>query len=115
MSAAESILLGHPWPLAGREAEMTEITAVLDSGRARGVVLAGDPGTGKSRLLLEALARSRETAGSVVDCVVATKATASVPFAALSCLLPAAPRPAPESLEWWRYTAERVTGRAGGG
>jgi hypothetical protein len=113
MTAPESILPGHTWPLAGREAEMAEIAAALGPGGARGVVLAGGPGTGKSRLLLETLLRARE-AGGAVDCATATRAAASVPFGALSCLLPAAPWLSGH-LELWRYVAERSAARASGG
>jgi DNA-binding CsgD family transcriptional regulator len=113
MAATESILPGHTWPLAGREAEMTEIATALAADGARGVVLAGASGTGKSRLLLETLLRVRRTAGAV-DCVVATRAAASVPFGVLFSLLPAAPRPAAERLELWRYAAEQLAARASG-
>jgi DNA-binding CsgD family transcriptional regulator len=113
MAATESIPPGHTWPLAGREAEMTEIVATLAAGGARGVVLAGAPGTGKSRLLLETLLRARQTAGAV-DHVVATRSAASVPFGALFPLLPASPRPTAQRLELWRYAAEQLAARASG-
>lgn len=105
-AVAESILPGHTWPLVGREAEMTEIAAALDPGGARSVVLAGDPGFGRSRLLLEALQRA-SAAANPVECVVATRAAASVPFGAISALLPDVPRPdvprpIAEHLEQWR-------------
>jgi len=114
MAAAKSILPGHSWPLEGREAELTEIATALAPGGAGGVVLAGAPGTGKSRLLLETLLRVRQTAGAV-DCVVATRAAASVPFGVLFSLLPAVPRPAAERLELWRCAAGQLAARASGG
>jgi DNA-binding CsgD family transcriptional regulator len=113
MAATKSILPGHTWPLAGREAQMTEIAAALAPDGARSVVLAGAPGTGKSRLLAETLLRVRQTAGAV-DCVVATRAAASVPFGVLLSLLPAVPRPAAELLELWRYAAGQLAARASG-
>ena len=52
------------WPLIGRSEELRVITdATRDGpGQARGIVLSGAPGVGKTRLAREAVA-ARETRG----------------------------------------------------
>src|SRR6187401_595644 len=49
-------------PLLGREAEITRLTALLDGIHDQGaaLVLRGEPGIGKSRLLAEAAAHARD-------------------------------------------------------
>lgn len=75
--------IGH-WPLTGREEELEFIRAQL-AADAPGVLLTGAAGTGKSRLAREALARA---AGEGIETLltVCTRATSSIPFAALSAL-----------------------------
>ncbi|WP_214109845.1 AAA family ATPase [Acrocarpospora catenulata] len=77
----------HQWPLAGRGAELAAIETVLAAGETDGLALIGDPGVGKTRLAREALARWT-AAGGAAEWVAATRAAASIPFGALSHLLP---------------------------
>ncbi|HEX5347649.1 MAG TPA: AAA family ATPase, partial [Pseudonocardiaceae bacterium] len=47
---------GSDWPLIGRREELSIIDRTLGGGRHRGLLLAGTPGVGKTRLAREALA-----------------------------------------------------------
>ncbi len=111
MSAMGSSQSWHGWPLVGREAEMTEIAAGLEAADAGGVVLAGAPGVGKTRLAREVLARAQRMARDV-DYVVATLAAASVPFGALSHVLTDCPRPGAGRFAMLRHAVEEVAARA---
>ena len=88
------------WPLVGRQAELEVLSAALADTRAGGVVLAGEAGIGKTRLAREALARA-EAAGLEVEWLAATRAAASIPFGAVSHLLPLAERPPTASSRSW--------------
>ncbi|HEY8527142.1 MAG TPA: LuxR C-terminal-related transcriptional regulator [Acidimicrobiales bacterium] len=74
-----------PWSFVGREPELGRIDEALD--RAAGVVLVGDAGVGKTRLLTEAVKRS-EAAGRRVLVVRATRSSGAVPLGAFAPLLP---------------------------
>ena len=89
------------------------IEAALSAGTAGGVVLAGGPGVGKTRLAREAVLRAAE-AGRDTDWVVATRSAADVPFGALWHLLAGAPRSGASPLELLRQTAARLAARAAG-
>lgn len=79
------------WPLLGREVELGLLDPVLDDGTSiSGIVLSGRAGVGKSRLLHALLARAAER-GYRTELVRATQAAASIPLAAVSCLLPDEP------------------------
>ena len=106
-------LVGPDWPLTGRTAELSMIEAALSAGTAGGIVLAGGPGVGKTRLAREAVLRAAET-GRDTDWVVATRSAAVVPFGALWHLLAGAPRSGASPLELLRLTAARLTARAAG-
>jgi DNA-binding CsgD family transcriptional regulator len=72
-------------PFVGRQAELDQITTALAAGR--GVVLAGEAGVGKTRLLVEAVERS-SGAGMRVLHVRATRSSGVVPLGAFAPLLP---------------------------
>lgn len=74
------------WPLVGRGAELERVGAILAADRG-GLVFAGPPGVGKTRLGTEALALAAST-GMVTLRVTATQASASLPFGAFGALLP---------------------------
>jgi len=74
------------WPLVGRSDELAYAQAALASGEVSGVVLAGHPGVGKSRLAHELVSSVWDSDTRVVSCV-ATRATASIPFGAVAELL----------------------------
>jgi DNA-binding CsgD family transcriptional regulator len=74
------------WHLLGRERELRHIAAVRADG-AGGVVIVGKAGLGKTRLASEALALA-DGAGDATARLAATRAAASIPFGALSAVLP---------------------------
>jgi DNA-binding CsgD family transcriptional regulator len=75
------------WPFLGRGEELAALVRMVSDPQAPGVVLAGPPGVGKTRLAAECAAAT----GS--DCYVARaaghRASAELPFGALTHLLPA--------------------------
>jgi DNA-binding CsgD family transcriptional regulator len=102
------------WLLVGRQAELEALTAGITDASSGGVVLAGTTGVGKTRLAREALAWA-EAAGWDVEWVAATRAAASIPFGAVSHLLPPAERLGDDRLDTLRRAtallAERGRGR----
>ncbi|MFD4402257.1 LuxR C-terminal-related transcriptional regulator [Nocardia sp. NPDC058499] len=103
------------WPLVGRDAELAFVSAAM-RGRDRsrpGVVVAGPPGVGKTRLASEALAGAVRS-GARERWVVGTKSGRSVPLGALSRFLDEG-GPASESggsaFPAARALASRVDGR----
>ena len=70
----------------GRQGDLHRIAALRRDGGG-GVVVVGEPGVGKTRLAVEALAQA-EAAGAVTTRVAATRAAAAIPLGALAPLLP---------------------------
>jgi DNA-binding CsgD family transcriptional regulator len=101
------------WPLIGRRAELEVLGAVIGDAAARGVVLAGAAGVGKTRLAREALAQAK-AAERDVEWVVATRAAASIPFGAVSHLLPPAERIGDDRLNMLRRAAALLAERGHG-
>ncbi|MCA0330189.1 MAG: LuxR C-terminal-related transcriptional regulator [Actinobacteria bacterium] len=75
------------WPLVGRGSDLERVVAALADPAVAVVHLAGDAGTGKTRLAQECL-RSAELDGYPTVSVAATDSAAAVPLSALSPLLP---------------------------
>jgi DNA-binding CsgD family transcriptional regulator len=75
----------QPWPLVGRDGERAEIEALLVDANARGVVIAGPAGVGKTHLARAIIARE----GASVVNVRATRAAGRVPLGAFAPFLPA--------------------------
>ncbi|MEE6261563.1 LuxR family transcriptional regulator [Plantactinospora sonchi] len=72
----------RPVPFVGRAAELARIEAAvrgLDAGRQRIVEVVGGPGTGKSRLIVEALSRA-DRPGTTVCAGSAAEAERRIPF-----------------------------------
>jgi AAA ATPase domain len=84
MSSAAS----NPGPLLGRDAEVELLTSLLDGISSGGgvLVLYGEPGIGKSRLLAAAAAAARERGFTVVSAT-GVQSEAHLPFAGLHQLL----------------------------
>jgi DNA-binding CsgD family transcriptional regulator len=70
----------------GRDGELERIVALLAAGEG-GAVIAGAPGTGKTRLATEVAERAA-AGGRTVEWVRATRSAASIPFGAFAPLLP---------------------------
>jgi predicted ATPase len=99
------------WPLTGRQAELERLNGILAGEGRAGVVLAGPPGVGKTRLANEcldlAVTREYATARSV-----ASRAAAGIPLGALATLLPevrSAGGPA-DLLRWARAEIAKLGG-----
>jgi hypothetical protein len=82
-AADSSAELPGPWPLLGRAKELGIVEAAFDDPDCRGLVLAGDAGVGKTRLLDAALDRARER-GWDAERVVATAASQAIPLGAFA-------------------------------
>ena len=75
------------WPLIGRNQELTDLRGELADPQAHGVILAGEPGVGKTRLATE-LAKIAEGEGRSVRSAVGTESARRIPFGAVAHLLP---------------------------
>jgi AAA ATPase domain len=75
-------------PLIGRDADKSLLTSLLDEIQSRGqaLVVRGEPGIGKSRLLIEAAAVARER-GIAVLSAIGVQSEANLPFSGLHQLL----------------------------
>ena len=75
-------------PLFGRDRELASLGALFDEPSRRGgaLVITGDPGTGKSALLVEAGSRAERT-GRLVLRVAGVESEAAMPFAGMQQLL----------------------------
>jgi DNA-binding CsgD family transcriptional regulator len=76
------------WPLIGRDGELRLLARLLQRPDARGVVLAGAAGVGKTRLALECL-RKAEQAGFATARVAGSRTAVGMAFAAMAPLVPA--------------------------
>jgi DNA-binding CsgD family transcriptional regulator len=101
------------WPLVGRQAELEALVTAIRDARSGGVVLAGAAGVGKTRVAREALARV-QAAGKDVEWAAATRAAASIPFGAVSHLLPARERRGEDRLDTLRRAALLLAERGRG-
>jgi hypothetical protein len=102
--AVEDARVDVSWPLVGRSAELAALTATIADAHPGGMVLAGAVRVGKTRLAREAV--DRTAAGRAVAWVAATQAAASIPFGAVSHLLPATERFGADRLETLRRAAD---------
>ncbi len=100
------------WPLAGREDELRRLAEAMDSGEA-GVVVAGPPGVGKTRLATESIAMA-ELRGWPRAVVRANRSAATIPFGAFAPLLPVGDRQAEGLVDALRIAADTIAGAADG-
>ena len=106
--------MAEEWPLVGRDRELSHLIAAVISGDGSGLVLAGPPGVGKTRLAAECLAEV-ERAGLTTARAAATRAATGLPFGALAPLLPAIDRGAADQAEFLRRCCSALRERAAGG
>jgi DNA-binding CsgD family transcriptional regulator len=99
------------WAFVGRERELAALREAREGGVARGVVIVGAAGVGKTRLLRAALDEARGD-GAEVQWVRATASAATIPLAAVVSLLE--PTTAADPLRMFQASAEALLGRAGG-
>ena len=71
----------------GREVEQDQLRRAVRDPRSRGLLIAGEPGVGKTRLGMQGLALAAE-AGLTTERVMATTATTELPLGAVTMLLP---------------------------
>src|SRR5262249_58166635 len=100
------------WPGGGRAGARAGTAAARDGGAARGVVVVGSAGVGKSRLAREA-GDDAGRRGALVEWVQATRSAASVPLGALAALLPGDAR-SDDALELMRSCVRALGERAAG-
>jgi DNA-binding CsgD family transcriptional regulator len=100
-------LIMPAWRMTGRAAELAQLDAAIGAGGTGGMVLAGTAGTGKTRLLREALHRAKRAGRDVVQ-VAATRCTAAIPFGAVSGLLPPGVPAGGPPWELLRWAAEHL-------
>ncbi|GAA0360790.1 LuxR C-terminal-related transcriptional regulator [Actinoallomurus spadix] len=81
-----------PLPFVGRGAQLDTVRSLLTDGAARGVVIAGAPGVGKTRLMAEAIAELDPARFTALRAQ-ATLAASALPYGAFAHLLPAGPGP----------------------
>ena len=99
------------WPLVGRRDELELVGQALTRTSSAGVVLAGAPGVGKTRLAEELLRRSA-AAGGATAWVRATRSASAIPFGAFAHLLPGDLR-AVGPVNLLRLAGDVVTGGGG--
>lgn len=100
------------WPLVGREEELHGLQEELSNLHSRGVVLAGDPGVGKTRLATE-LARIAEEQGRAVRTATATSAARRVHFGAFAHILPPFEGTMGPRIDVFQRALEELSGNAG--
>src|ERR1019366_1419395 len=93
-----------PWPLVGRHEELALLARELERPASCGVIIAGAPGVGKTRLRRE---------GWLVREVTATEAAATIPFGPLAPLLPEALSMSP--LDVLRHSVRELRQERGNG
>lgn len=98
------------WPLVGRAQELEYVASMIEPP-GHGVLLAGAPGVGKTRLAQEALEAARRR-GWAVTGISATSATTGIPLGAVAHLVP---RPAAAPSERASLIAQLVEGIVDGG
>lgn len=101
------------WPLVGRNDQLQLVSEAIGRGGRAGMVVAGEPGLGKTRLATEALAHAKAR-GFQTAWAVATQASASIPFGPLAHLLPDAATEASSRLELLRQAGQALARRARG-
>jgi hypothetical protein len=106
-------VVGVTWPFIGRQEELGHIHQSMSDAATPGIVIAGAAGVGKTRLGLEALA-SADPQRFLTRRVIATQATASIPFGALAQLLPAELPAAGDRVNVLGLAAKALVAPAGG-
>ncbi|MEU4232124.1 BTAD domain-containing putative transcriptional regulator [Nonomuraea sp. NPDC026600] len=107
LPAAPTVGLTEGWPFVGRDEELDTIRSCLRRGAAKGVVISGEAGIGKTRLAREILEQALAQ-GCRTEWVAATASLAAIPFGAVANLLPADRIPAGHGLPVLAAAAARI-------
>jgi ATP/maltotriose-dependent transcriptional regulator MalT len=75
--------MNFAWPLVGREEELALIASTIAASEIGAIVVSGEAGVGKSRVVGEALSAA-DRGGLAIERVTATDSAASIPFGAFS-------------------------------
>ena len=100
------------WDLVGRVADLDRFTAAAKNAFSRGLILSGDPGIGKSRLLCEAT-RRLPADQYAIHSASATIGTNGLPFGSLAQMLPPDAPPGLSAPGMLRWAAGRLQADAG--
>lgn len=99
------------WPFVGRATTLDRLRVLLRTGPARGVVVAGAAGVGKSRLAAETLRGLGPDGYSVLE-TGGTQAGEVLPFGAFAHVLPPSPGAVINPLRWASETLRALAGPA---
>lgn len=88
--------LNRPWPLTGRQEDLDALVTAVEQG-SPAVFVVGEAGTGKTRLVREALSRLRSE-GWAVGGATATATAQATPLGALAHLVPPGAESSPSTL-----------------
>jgi len=100
------------WPLLGRDSELAALVVGYARPADAGVLVVGAAGVGKTRLVRQAATRLH-AAGSRVQRVIATRSAATIPFGAVSHLLPSDPADGDSRVTTFRRIADRMNAAGG--
>jgi DNA-binding NarL/FixJ family response regulator len=98
------------WPLVGRDSLLRDMGRLLHRPLPAGVLIGGDAGVGKTRLLAE-FADSASSAGWAVEWVTGAVSTASVPMGALAQFVPEHMPSAHDPVQFMSAMRERLMAR----
>jgi DNA-binding CsgD family transcriptional regulator len=101
------------WDFVGRNADLSRLVSVAGDPDGGGLVLSGEPGIGKSRLLREAVRGLPEQRYAVFHAA-ANVAGAGLPFGGLAQILPPDPPAGPSPAGLLQWATDAVRARAGG-
>jgi DNA-binding CsgD family transcriptional regulator/type II secretory pathway predicted ATPase ExeA len=104
--------LTKEWPLVGRRRELKLVDEALNSPTSQGTMLVGPMGSGRTRLVQEAVALAEDT-GAAIHWIHATSAAATLPFGAVAHLLPPAQTSAPDPARLLHETVRHLVSKAG--
>lgn len=104
---------GMAWPLVGRDSTLRDMGRFLERPLPAGMVICGDAGVGKTRLLIE-LADNASSAGWAVEWVTGAVSTASVPMGALAQLVPEYPSGSLDPAQFMAETRKALIARSEG-
>ena len=101
------------WPLVGRASALRDLGRILGRSLPGGVVIGGDAGVGKTRLLAEFVDEA-VLSGWATEWVAGAVSTASVPMGALALFVPRELPPMLDTVQFLAATRESLLARCEG-